>query len=102
MRSEVITPERVAHLKKLFTYEAQAGYINRTGTHKFYQDSTTVMISWPDGTKTNMPTTKLAYILAYGRAPLHRVVIRKGINRNKTGIESLIEQHSEQVVTQVP
>lgn len=99
MRSQVITPEKVHLLKKLFNYEPVAGYINRTGTHKFYQDVTTVMITWADGSKTNMPTTKLAYILAYGRAPLHRVVVRKGLKRNKTSIDCLVEQPNHTVVT---
>lgn len=99
VKTKALGPEKVAYLRSLFTYEPVAGYITRAVTtakkgvvHKPYHNSPTVMVPWADGTKTNMPVTKLAYILAYGRSPTRRVIVRNGLNRNKTAKDSLIEQ----------
>ena len=90
MRSKIIGKEDVAKILKDFVYYPLTGEIYHSGYGSGYHESATIQIRLLDGTLTNMPVTKLAYILAYGVAPVRRVTIRKGLEIPRLAKENLI------------
>ena len=75
------TPLNKAQLKHIFAtygYDPVTGSVYNQATSVIMNDRSTFHIYFPDGTKTNMPIKRLAYILAFRKVPIGYVRTRRG------------------------
>jgi hypothetical protein len=90
MKSKVLGKEDVEKILKDFIYYPLTGEIYHKEHGSGHHESHTTLIKLLDGSQTNMPVTKLAYILAYGACPVRRVTVRRGLGIPRLAKDSLI------------
>lgn len=90
MKPKPLTPEQLRYVDCLFGYNPATGYIWWLETMIVVNARKAVNITFRDGTKNHMPLKRLAYILAFKKAPLERVRIRKG--PPILSLDSLVEE----------
>ena len=80
MKPTPLNESHLAHIAATYGYDPKTGSIYRKKTKVILDNQPTYRITFPDGTKTNMPVKRLAYIMAFGKVPLGYVRVKKGSN----------------------